>query len=817
MKKILTVVLLLSSLITGAQVIYEAEDATLTGVSVVNSLAGYSGTGHTDGATFTDADDKIVFTVTVANAGEYPLVIRFANTCGVCEKYQNVKINSAPETYAQFNAISAGWNELNYGNISLNSGTNTITLTRSWGWTHFDCIKVGYPDSEKPTAPAGVVSSEVTETSFKISWTASTDNTGVTGYELFLDGTLKSTYTSTSAIISGLVPGKKYKITVKAKDAAGNISDASEPLEVTTAGTPDTQAPTAPTGLSASNIKNRSFTLSWNAASDNVGVVSYEVFVNDVSKGTSNKTSMEISGLSCNTPYTVTVKSTDASGNTSPASDPKNLTTAECGNAPMTIGTNFWNMTWGGADPFAKGYTNAIDPAKVYDETYNPWKTALLDELKTYTCLRFMDYGMINNQNPKFRTPSTWNGKPEINWSDRVPDNRVNQSHMSIYWMIDLCNKSNTDIWICMPEMSTENYWEGAATLIKQYLKPNLKVYVEYSNEVWNGQFSSKWTALDAGSALNLYLPGDPHEGYGNDRCAARYTAYISIRIWKKFMEVFGNESARVEKVLSGQATNDWLNACILHAATDPAVNPYPTIKPDAFAIAPYFSNSNQSYSSISGANADVQNIEKSIIKTEKVIDGTSTENWYAQTPCSMHDLPLICYEGGQHYVSNSNLFATNPQSYDVYTNYLNMLNKHIKGIMCHYVHSGTWGGMAWGAKNDIGQALSSAHKYRAIVDWVNSNNDYPVSIRTANEPNEDKIRIFPNPTSELINIDLSSFQNSKTTSIRIIDLMGKTVFQTTIMNENLFQIPVKTLNKGIYVIEILNNSKSYFEKVIVH
>ncbi|WP_211747456.1 glycosyl hydrolase family 18 protein [Paenibacillus sp. Marseille-Q4541] len=90
------------------------------------------------------------------------------------------------------------------------------------------------PDTTAPTVPTGLASSGITETSFQLAWTASTDNVGVTGYEVYRDGTLATTVATNSAAIVGLTAGTTYAFTVKAKDAAGNVSAASSSLSVTT-------------------------------------------------------------------------------------------------------------------------------------------------------------------------------------------------------------------------------------------------------------------------------------------------------------------------------------------------------------------------------------------------------------------------------------------------------------------------------------------------------------------------------------------------------------------------------------------------------
>jgi hypothetical protein len=95
-------------------------------------------------------------------------------------------------------------------------------------------------DSQAPTAPANLVSSTKTTTTISLSWTGSTDNTAVTGYNVYMNGALKTTVTGLTTAITGLTASTAYSFNVKAKDAAGNISATSNTLNVTTAATGST-------------------------------------------------------------------------------------------------------------------------------------------------------------------------------------------------------------------------------------------------------------------------------------------------------------------------------------------------------------------------------------------------------------------------------------------------------------------------------------------------------------------------------------------------------------------------------------------------
>ncbi len=184
------------------------------------------------------------------------------------------------------------------------------------------------PDTQAPSAPTSLNSPSKTATSVSLAWTASTDNVGVTGYDIYNGNTLAGSSNTTSFTVTNLSASTAYSFSVKARDAAGNVSPASNTLAVTTATASDSQAPSVPTNLAASSITSSGFTLSWNASTDNVGVTGYEVFRNGASIGTTASTSLAVTGLAASTAYSMSVRARDAAGNNSATSTALSVTTA---------------------------------------------------------------------------------------------------------------------------------------------------------------------------------------------------------------------------------------------------------------------------------------------------------------------------------------------------------------------------------------------------------------------------------------------------------------------------------------------------------
>lgn len=227
-----------------------------------------------------------------------------------------------------------------------NDGTQAVTIPNTPGTTNrimvkgtnhifFDVSNTNFtitagsaPDTVAPTAPA-LSASGTTTTSTNLSWTGATDNIGVTGYDVYRDGTLiGSTTTATTYAVTGLANATTYAFTVKAKDAAGNASISSNTASVTTlAPTQDTTAPTAPT-LSASGTTTTATNLSWSTATDNVGVTGYDIYRNGSLIGsTTTATTYAVTGLTASTAYSFYVRAKDAAGNASANSNTVNVTT----------------------------------------------------------------------------------------------------------------------------------------------------------------------------------------------------------------------------------------------------------------------------------------------------------------------------------------------------------------------------------------------------------------------------------------------------------------------------------------------------------
>ncbi|MFD0670969.1 fibronectin type III domain-containing protein [Cohnella sp. GCM10027633] len=393
----------------------------------------------------------------------------------------------------------------NLGSFSSLKSDNTLTYSLTSGAYDGGVSGGGGSDTQAPSIPSGLSSSGVTSSSVSLSWNASTDNVGVTGYDVYRGGTLVGSTASTSYTNTGLAASTSYTFTVRAKDAAGNVSAASSPLTATTSasgggggttttyeaeasgntlaggaavsscgscsggskvgyvgnnggtlqfngvnaasagtatitvsylngdatrsaqlsvnggsavtlnfpntggwttvgtvqtqvalaagvntiklsnpsgwapdfdriqvatsgggGGSDTQAPSVPNGLNVTGKTSTSISLSWNAASDNVGVTGYDVYRGGTLVGSTGTTSYTSTGLAASTSYTFTVRAKDAAGNVSASSSSiTDATSASGGGGTGLLLDNFdgspsWPGSndlgkWAGANSFSNG------------------------------------------------------------------------------------------------------------------------------------------------------------------------------------------------------------------------------------------------------------------------------------------------------------------------------------------------------------------------------------------------------------------------------------------------------------------------------
>ncbi|HKT73994.1 MAG TPA: hypothetical protein VJQ47_13975 [Steroidobacteraceae bacterium] len=285
-------------------------------------------------------------------------------------------------------------------------------------------------------------------------------------------------------------------------------------------------------------------------------------------------------------------------------------------------------------------------------KTFRP---GFLDMLKNFRAMRFMDW-LDTNDSPL----TTWTSRPHIT------DAGWGTTHgVPIEVAVKLCNEAQADCWLNVPHKADDDYIRQMATLVHGTLGSTQKVYIEFSNEVWNFGFSQAAYARDQGKAL---WPGAGNDLDSNRSWFGMRTAQM-CDIWKS---VYGGDFAsRVVCVLGAQAASPYTATqslkCPFWSGSGNA--PCSNHNITAVAIAPYFGNfkAQQAWTSDpdGGLNKLFQELNQGGLIAGDYPGGDMkmVSDWEAayKTALVPYNLPFIAYEAGQTFVGFPNYGNNTP------------------------------------------------------------------------------------------------------------------------------------------------------------
>lgn len=336
------------------------------------------------------------------------------------------------------------------------------------------------------------------------------------------------------------------------------------------------------------------------------------------------------------------------------------------------------------------------------DEKGNPvtetYRKDFLDRWKKFKAVRFMDW-MATNYNH------------QTDWSDRSTQEFFSQATkergVALEYMIEFSNTLKLSPWFCLPHAANDEYIRNFAMMVRDRLDPGLKVYIEYSNEVWNSLFPAQKYAERMGIKLGL--------AKNNNLATTRFYSHRSLEIFEIWKRVFGG-TERLVRVLASQSHMPARGREILRWE-----NAYK--KADAFAIAPYFSA--RSLLRFPG-NAEPPSFNELIRLIKDDIDKKKQIfSEYIDLSREMN-IQLVAYEGGQHLVSQENLalrklylqLNRSPEMYHFYMEYLNAWFHYGGGLFMHFSsvsrpsRFGYWGSLEW-----YDQKIKAKSKYSALLE----------------------------------------------------------------------------------------------------
>lgn len=271
-----------------------------------------------------------------------------------------------------------------------------------------------------------------------------------------------------------------------------------------------------------------------------------------------------------------------------------------------------------------------------YDAKNPPLFTrAFLDHVSRFQTLRFMDWLRTNNN-------------PVKHWTERTTIEKTHHaSPKGVPWehIIELANQTGKNIWINIPGAADDDYVRQLARLLKGNLNPHSKIYVEYSNEVWNGQFKQHGANFDMAEAEVRENAASPLAYDGKkDRATLGYRriAKRGKEISDIFRSVYGDSAmmTTIRPIYAIQVVNTYATEIGLKFLD--AVYGSPSRYFYAMAGAPYFNLGPLQKAENLTTDQVLQAMETSI---ERLPEINRLEKNMAMA--RWHGLPFIAYEGG--------------------------------------------------------------------------------------------------------------------------------------------------------------------------
>jgi hypothetical protein len=322
-----------------------------------------------------------------------------------------------------------------------------------------------------------------------------------------------------------------------------------------------------------------------------------------------------------------------------------------------------------------------------------------LELVKSFSVLRFMDFLQIN-------------GSKQKRWQDRPKADDYSQGTekgAAIEYAIELCNRVRADCWLNVPHMADDDYVRRYAQLVAERLDPDLRAYVEYSNEVWNFEHGD-W----------IQQQGEKQGMPKHWDTRLQYQAKRSVEIFDIFEKALGRQ--RLVRVLAGQFWDLRLQILLDYNKAYEHT--------DAIAIAPYFCAELAGDETVGqlrplSAQQIAQKCDEDIERVRERMKGI-------KKLADHYKLPLIGYEGGQHLVTGGGVHEDEalqrkldqaqltPTMGKAYDHYLSMWRDEGGEIMVLYKlveSSSKWG--RWGLLENMWQPTAAAPKYMATMAFM--------------------------------------------------------------------------------------------------
>lgn len=320
------------------------------------------------------------------------------------------------------------------------------------------------------------------------------------------------------------------------------------------------------------------------------------------------------------------------------------------------------------------------------------FKEPFLQTWAPYRTLRFMDWGQTNNH-------------PNGDWAQRahVDDYTYGADKgVPIEVMVRLANEMNAYPWFCIPHKADDEYVRNFAQLVRDSLNPDLRIYLEHSNEVWNGIFSQCQYAVQRAQELGLRGAGSEFDGLV--RYHAQRTAEI-VEIWN---DVLGQRERLIGVLGTGGPANFVADEGMRHLRS---IGKQSYI--DAIGLAPYV-----------GSGKSFTTVDQAIGILYDELDGYASWVSTMSEIAESHGLRLVGYEGGQHLWAFGQGFTElgeqvqeDPRMRDWVLQYMNLWKENGGHEFMVFASGGDfWGQIPWGT------APTEAPKYMGHYEFITQN-----------------------------------------------------------------------------------------------
>ncbi len=333
-----------------------------------------------------------------------------------------------------------------------------------------------------------------------------------------------------------------------------------------------------------------------------------------------------------------------------------------------------------------------------FEDARCPFHPLWLERLRPFGVIRFMDWQRTNGENT---------GR----WADRTTPASARQSGehgVALEHMLAATNELGADPWFCMPHRADDEYVRRFAEMVRDGVHVQARIYVEYSNEAWNGLFPVHRHVETLARARGLRHP--------------EATAEEARRVFRIWREVFEGQEGRIVRVAAGQHYNPWIAQTMCERLAGEF---------DAIGVAAYFSFRDEDGAGFTERTTPGEILDSAMRELEERgipllrEHRALAEEWSARTG---REISLVAYEGGQHltawgrtdlpYDDALRAAQTHPKMVACYRRLLDAWAEMGGGVFCAFGSVGGWGRWGyWGHLEYQDQPLKDAPKYRALLE----------------------------------------------------------------------------------------------------